>query len=156
VPWGAMLIGTALAPKLRVVSVFAAAFIVCVGGAVVIQKIMATQNRFGYFGLTELSPLTPLADQKPGPDDHVVLIGDGSAFFYQMPAKQLHYRTVFDVNAKENESIVDAWSAGAPSGPGTIDVINPSELLRFSKTYWKIPAPPPDVAAHERPYIVRH
>jgi hypothetical protein len=156
VPWGAMLTAIALAPKLRAIAMAGALIIACIGGVVVVQKVVASGNRFNYFGLTDLAPLTPLAEQKPSPDDQVVLIGDGSAFFYQMPATQLHYRTVFDVNAQANESIVDAWRAGAPGHAGTIDVINPNELLRFSKTYWKIPAPPADVAAHDRPYLVRH
>jgi hypothetical protein len=156
VPWGAMLIGIALAAKLRMLSFSTAVVIACIGAVVVIQKINATSKRFDYFGLTDFTPLTPLAEQKPRPDEPVVLIGDAQAFLYQIPMKQLHYRTVFDVNVKEGQSIVDAWRGDAPSAPGTIDVINPSELLRFSKTYWKIPAPPADVMAHDQPYIVRH
>ncbi len=156
VPWGAMLVGIAFESKWRIVSSLSGVVIACIGGSVVIQKIDELQNRFNYFGLTDFTLLTPLRDEKPTPDEHVVLIGDGSAFSYQLPAKQLHYRTVFDVNVKPGESVIDAWRDGAPSGPGTIDVINPSELIRFSKTYWKIPAPPPEVAAHEQPYVVRH
>lgn len=156
VPWGAMLIAIALEEKWRIVSVASGVVIACIGAIVVIQKIDESENRFNFFGLTDFTPLTPLRDEKPTPDQQVVLIGEGSAFFYQLPAKQLHYRTVFDVNVKAGESVIDAWREGAPSGPGTIDVINPSELIRFSKTYWKIPAPPPEVAAHEQPYLVRH
>jgi hypothetical protein len=156
VPWGAMLIAIAFESKWRAISLASAVAIACIGAFVVMRKISESEKRFNYFGLTDFTPLTPLRDEKPGADNQVVLIGDGSAFFYQIPAKQLHYRTVFDVNVKPGESVIDAWREGAPSGPETIDVINPSELIRFSKTYWKIPAPPADVIAHEQPYIVRH
>ncbi|HTL30410.1 MAG TPA: glycosyltransferase family 39 protein, partial [Tepidisphaeraceae bacterium] len=158
VPWGAILIALSLAnlPSIRISAVGLSVAMAVIGLSVVITKVTAVQVRFNFFGQSDLSALTPLADEKPGPGTQVVLIGDAQAFFYQMPMKQLHYRTVFDVNARPDESVIDAWRAGAPSGPNTIDVINPSELLRFSRTYWKIPAPSPEIAAHERPFVVRH
>jgi hypothetical protein len=156
IPWGAMLIAIACAPKFRMISLGGGLVIACIGAVVLIQKINMAEKRFNYFGLTDFTGLTPLGEQKPGPGEPVVLIGDANAFFYQIPASQLHYRTVFDVNVKDGQSIIDAWRGDAPSGSGTIDIINPSELLRFSKTYWKIPAPPPDVMAHEQPYVVQH
>jgi hypothetical protein len=158
IPWGAMLIALSVQQiaRWRTIATVLALVIAAIGLVTVIQKIADMPMRFNYFGQQDLSALTPLADQKPGPEDQLVLIGEGRAFFYQVPSKQLHYRTVFDVNVKPGESIIDAWRAGAPSGPNTVDIINPSELERFSRTYWKIPPPPPDVAAHERSYVVRH
>ena len=50
--------------------------------------------------------------------------------------------TVFDVDVRDSESIIDAWR-GESNGSWYI-VIDPIELDRFSKTYFGIPPLPPD------------
>jgi len=67
---------------------------------------------------------------------------------------RLHYRTVFDVDVAEGQSIVDAWRAGSESLPAPVaEVIDPQELNRFARTYFGIPAPPPDIAARSSAYV---
>src|SRR5439155_11082249 len=67
----------------------------------------------------------------------IALVGDARAFLYATPMSGLHYRTVFDVDVKPGESVVDAWVAGATGSPDV--VIDPIELDRFSRTYLGIP-----------------
>jgi hypothetical protein len=68
---------------------------------------------------------------------------------------RLEYRTVFDVNANEVDSAVDAWLRGAHIVPGrTLVIIDPSELRRFARTYWKIPPPPPELAERDEPLLM--
>jgi hypothetical protein len=63
---------------------------------------------------------------------------------------------VFDVEVHARESTVDAWMRGVEMVPGkTLLVIDPQELARFAESYYGIPAPPPDVAAQPRPFVVR-
>jgi len=109
----------------------------------------------GIVGAEDLMQLTPLADVKLPEDSHLVLVGDARAFFYQIPMSRLSYRTVFDADVKPGQACVDAWRAGAPSDSSVITVIDPGELMRFSRTYWMIPPPPGEVASHERPYVAR-
>jgi hypothetical protein len=75
-------------------------------------------------------------------DKPIALVGDAKAFLYPIPIQRLHYRTVFDVQAKPGQSIVDAWLEGAPSD--SIIIVDPVELARFSKTYHAIPPLPDD------------
>lgn len=75
--------------------------------------------------------------------DHVpklvplTLVGDAKAFFYPTPMSRLFYRTVFDVDAKPNQSVLDAWAEGAPPEAGRL--VDPDELRRFQRTYHGIP-----------------
>jgi hypothetical protein len=107
-------------------------------------------------GYDRLMMLTPLSRTELGADTQVVLVGDARAFLYQAPAERVRYRTVFDVDAQDSETSVDAWMRGAEITPGrTIIVIDPNELRRFASTYWGIPSPPPDVAARREPFVER-
>jgi len=45
------------------------------------------------------------------PDATLVLVGDARAFAYDRPMSRLRYRTVFDVNQREGQSIIDAWAS---------------------------------------------
>ncbi len=91
----------------------------------------------------EISPA--VATNKP-----LALVGDAKAFLYQLPIQRLHYRTVFDAQAKPNQSILDAWLAGA--APDSIVIVDPIDLERFSKTYHAIP-PLPETFPYPRDRI---
>src|SRR4051812_25507588 len=84
---------------------------------------------------TKQSALENLRD-----DQTLVLVGDGNAYLYQRPTARLRYRTVFDVDAQSGESVIEAWAA--PRASDEVMLVDPGELRRFSKTYWKIPALP--------------
>jgi len=82
----------------------------------------------------------------------IALVGDARAFLYATPMSGLHYRTVFDVDVKPGESVVDAWVAGATGSPDV--VIDPIELDRFSRTYLGIPPLPDDFPGpRDHPFI---
>jgi len=70
-------------------------------------------------------------------DPHFALAGDAKAFLYQIPMKRLRYRTVFDVQNKTGDDIVQAW-LGEQKGSPYI-VIDPLELQRFTRTYYGLP-----------------
>jgi hypothetical protein len=53
----------------------------------------------------------------------------------------LRYRTVFDVDVKPSQSIIDAWLGDQSGSP--IVVVDPLEIDRLSRTYYGIP-PLPD------------
>ena len=89
-------------------------------------------------GLEDLRPLLPEAAANAMDSSRaLVLVGDAQAFKYQRPMSQLRYRTVFDVDAKPGETVIDAWSVGAPRD--AILLVDPSELRRFARTYANIP-----------------
>jgi hypothetical protein len=69
------------------------------------------------------------------------LVGDASAFWYQIPMSRLHYKTVFDVDTSDsNQTIEEAWLKGMPTRDAVVwrDV---DELKRFSRTYFGIRPP---------------
>jgi hypothetical protein len=86
---------------------------------------------------------------KGGP---VVLVGDARAFVYTIPMSRLYYRTVFDVDAKPGESVIDAWAAGAPSSATLL--VDPNELRRFHQTYLAIPELPPAFRDATEPFVL--
>jgi hypothetical protein len=92
-------------------------------------------------------------DAMQNANNSFALVGDARAFLYQVPMSKLSYRTVFDVDVKPGQSIVDAWLAGQSGSP--MIVIDPSELERFSKTYHGIPPLPADFPGpRDREYIL--
>ena len=65
----------------------------------------------------------------------VDLVGDASAFWYQIPMSRLHYKTVFDVDTSDpSQSIEQAWLAGMPSD--AVVWKDPQELKRLERTYF--------------------
>jgi hypothetical protein len=82
----------------------------------------------------------------------VALAGDARAFLYDIPMSRLRYRTVFDVDVKEGGDVIDAWVRG--SAANSVIVVDPVELARFTKTYYAIPAPDPEVARRSEPFIL--
>jgi hypothetical protein len=105
----------------------------------------------GYEDLSNLAVPQPFADAigKGGP---VALVGDARAFVYTIPMNRLHYRTVFDVDAKPGESVIDAWAAGAP--PDAALLVDPAELSRFNRTYRGIPPLTGEFAGRNEPFVI--
>ena len=95
------------------------------------------------FGLQNLTGLLPedaqhvIEDKLP-----LELIGEAKAFFYNTPG--LRYRTVFDVNARPGQPIIESW-LGGPVRPDAYILVDPLELDRLSRTYYGIPNFPPDM-----------
>lgn len=114
-------------------------------------------DRTGLVAPQNLSFLAPpeLTDMKNA-DKQIALIGDAGAFLYQIPMSRLHYRTVFDVPGDVSDPIA-AWAGPDVAGnPKWLLVINPAEIDRLHRTYWKIPELPPDWAARgPQPFVVR-
>jgi hypothetical protein len=106
-------------------------------------------------GVGDLSMLAgPVVRELPD-DRPVALVGDARAFVYPIPTSRLSYRTVFDVDVDAaGGDVIRAW-AGDAGGTERALVIDPNELRRFASTYWKIPPPPPDIAARTEPFVVR-
>ena len=115
-------------------------------------------GRQGFFRLTDPSPLT-LPDLEPAlqSNGHIALIGDSQAFFQPFPSNRLLYRGVFDVNIPPGTNIVDGWlgkSVEQLRKEGYWVVINADELVRLSKTYAHLPAPPAPFDQAGQPPIV--
>ncbi len=106
------------------------------------ERVVPVRNAGG-MGLEDFGKLLPeevdraLATSKP-----IALIGDAKAFYYPIDIRRLHYRTVFDVDVKPVESVIEAWEPGNPKG--AIEVVDPMELARLAKTYYGIPKLPAD------------
>jgi hypothetical protein len=80
-----------------------------------------------------------LDDLPPGAT--VVLAGDAKAFWYSIPMSRLRYRTVFDVDADNGSDLATLWNGGSPPAQTRL-IVDPGELERLHKYYWKMPAPP--------------
>jgi hypothetical protein len=71
------------------------------------------------------------------PDQVLNLVGDGCAFWYQLPMSRLHYKTVFDVDTSDpGKSAEQAWLAGMPVGPNVVIWRDMPELDRLERTYY--------------------
>jgi hypothetical protein len=82
----------------------------------------------------------------------VALVGDARAFVYPGPMNRLFYRTVFDVDAKPGETVIDAWRRGAP--PDAWLLVDPIELGRFRNTYAGIPPLSAEYADRREPFVI--
>ena len=119
-------------------------------------RLYGKQAWVGYLGVpgerfVQLHP--PEVETMP-PDATLTLVGDASAFWYPRPMATLRYRTVFDVDVLPGASVLDAWRGNRAPEPGEWQLVDPAELVRFSKTYWGIPAPPADVETRRDPYVI--
>jgi hypothetical protein len=106
----------------------------------------------GYEDLSAIAVPQRFADAiaKGGP---IALVGDARAFVYTIPMSRLHYRTVFDVDAKPGESVIDAWAEGAPADATRL--VDPNELQRFNQTYFGIPELPPSLRGETEPFVLQ-
>ena len=105
-------------------------------------------------GADDFTWLMPKAfDQVPA-DALIILVGDARAFWYPIPMSRLRYRTIFDADTSNGRGLLDAW-AGPPQDRRNAWLwIDPEELKRFSRTYQPCPPVPPEIAAHDRAYLV--
>ena len=78
------------------------------------------------------------------------LVG-AQAFYYQMPSSRLKYRTIFDINARPGQNLIQAWI-----GREVVDVIivEPVDFWILARTYRNLPPPPP-VESRSEPFILR-
>jgi hypothetical protein len=109
-------------------------------------------------GMEDLSPFTHLSflppeQEKQTENAPLALIGDERPFVYQGPMSLLTYRTVFDVKVDRGD-LTEAFAG--PKSPAARQwlLISPDELKRFARTYQPFPPVPPDIAAHQQPYLV--
>jgi hypothetical protein len=104
-------------------------------------------------GTEDLSWAIPDAALKVPQDATLVLVGDERPFVYQRPVSLLVYRTVFDVKGDRGD-LIEAFSGPkSPTGRQWL-LISPDELQRFAKTYQPFPPVPPEIAAHQQPYLM--
>lgn len=89
---------------------------------------------FEKFNRLDMLGLPPLQT-----DQTLYLIGDAEAWMYQVPMKQLRYRTVFDVRTDDESSILEAWSRDWPMDGSSLIAVDPGSLARFHDTYRGIP-----------------
>ena len=97
----------------------------------------ADLGRRGFFGPTDLSFMLPkeLSEAK-NQGRPIILVGDAGAFFYQVPAGQLHYKAVFNLPA-DAPSAMAAWVDPTLKQP--VLVVNPTEVERLHTTYRFVP-----------------
>jgi hypothetical protein len=108
-------------------------------------------------GMEDLGPFTHLSFLPAGQEQQtqnapLALVGDERPFVYQRPMSLLTYRTVFDVKGDRGD-VIEAFAGAKPTGPQWL-LISPDELQRFSRTYQPFPPVPPQVAAHQQPYLI--
>jgi hypothetical protein len=150
-PLPAMLIGyLGLNPRAAILAASALVLMACTTFFGLHREFLSSlEKRYAYDGLFRLrnpSMLWPpeLADiEKSG--GKLALIGDAQAFYRPLPMTRLQYRTIFDVVVPPGKNIVDAW-LGRDLDDLRQDhyiILNPGELNRLSKTYYGIPAVPP-------------
>jgi hypothetical protein len=132
----------------------ACAVAVCIATVVSFARLHQIISRYprDVIGLQQITGIHVDPQEIPR-DGPIFLAGDAAAFWYQVPMSRLRYRTVFDVNAKPGQSTIEAWTEGWPDDAPTY--VSPQELVRFSKTYWKIPEPAADVADRAEAYWIR-
>jgi hypothetical protein len=104
-------------------------------------------------GFEDLSAfMTPAVVKDVPQGAPLVLAGDARAFVYPGPMNRLFYRTVFDVDAKPGESVINVWRRGTPEDAWV--VVDPNELRRFHTTYAGIAALPPGDADRTEPFLI--
>lgn len=103
-------------------------------------------------GIERLDVLLPVNRQSLPPDATLVLIGEARAFLYPLPTSRLRYRTVFDVQARSGQSILEAWGDLGPI-ERPIYLIDPLELVRFSRTYHGLPSVPESIGERKEMFM---
>ncbi|MGA2500480.1 MAG: hypothetical protein ABSH20_22285 [Tepidisphaeraceae bacterium] len=89
------------------------------------------------FGLADLSQFDGAIKTQCESGGKIALAGDARAFLYVVPMARLRFRTVFDVDQRPGEDIVEAW-LGADAETVRREcriIVDQNELLRFSRTY---------------------
>lgn len=155
IPLAAIAVALAPAGVARLVLAGVAGAGALAGGAVLLARVAAVP--VGAFGvndteaLWELHPDAVASVVRDG-SRPVALAGDARAFWWPLPKAMLHYRTVFDVDVREGESLIEAWTRGAP--PDAAVVVDPNELRRLVATYRGLGPPPADVEGRDAPFLL--
>jgi hypothetical protein len=138
VPLGAILIGLAVAPRLRRVGAGVAVLLALAGLAWLLptarqRTSLARSAELSLFGFRDLAQLTVIEDPARIKDADLYLVGDARAFLYTVPT--LHYKVVF--NVPPDEGALRAWLGEALSSApdDALVVIDPAEVDRLSRTY---------------------
>ncbi len=116
----------------------------------------AELGRQGLFGLDDLSYLVPENLKKMDqPGETVSLMGDAQGFLYSIPSARLRYRTVFDLPG-DAPDMYRAWLGVPKEKAQGLIVINPMEIERLSKTYYRVPGVAADYEGpRDRPEVIR-
>ena len=100
----------------------------------------------GYFAFQDMKELRqalpPFDSQKIDPDRKLVFVGNAAIFGYDWAMNQISYRTVFDVPSVSRD-LIEAYSKDAPAG--SLLIVDPSELARFTRTYRNLPKMPDEI-----------
>jgi hypothetical protein len=114
----------------------------------------ALRGRAGAFGLPDPSVLIPpeLTDVEQKTEQMVVMIGHSQVFPHPIPMSRIRYRTVFDVvsddvDPSDANQVLSAW-AGTSIDTLPADAVfyvDPMELSRLSRTYYKVPDLPASI-----------
>lgn len=154
IPAAAMLVGLAPAGVVRwILSAGAVAASAACSGALLARLAATPAPAFGVTdpaALWQLQPDPVAAVVKDSPRP-VALAGDARAFWWPLPKGTLHYRTVFDVDVRNGESLLDAWTRSAPAD-ATV-VVDPNELRRFAATYRRLGPPPAEIEGRGEPFV---
>jgi hypothetical protein len=106
-----------------------------------VRSAVVHDRAFGLQAIEDIIPDSEIRDlaKSNWPID---MVGDAKAFFYKTP--KLRYRTVFDVKeGKPDQPLIEIWLDG-PARPDAYILIDPGEINRLSRTYYRIPNLPPD------------
>jgi hypothetical protein len=106
-------------------------------------------------GNEDLHYFTAEAIEGMPPDTKLILVGEGRAFWYQIPMARLRYKTVFDADTSGGKGLLEAWAGPAANRGGAWLLIEPEELKRFARTYPPIPPVPPDIACEKKAFVVK-
>jgi hypothetical protein len=89
------------------------------------------------------------------PDARVSLIGDAEGYLYRISSNRLRYRTVFDLPGNA-QNMYQAWMGVDKADAKGLIVLNPMEVDRLARTYYKVPNLPRDFSGPtDRPLILK-
>ena len=116
---------------------FGAVAVFAIVAAPLIHRALWPAAQLQAFGLGNLSHFDETIKTQCESGRKLTLAGDARAFLYVMPMTNLRYRTVFDVDQRPGQNLIEAWlgpDAAAIRGEYQI-VVDQGELSRFSRTY---------------------
>lgn len=137
IPLAAMAIGQVLGEGSTWRRGVAACVCVTLAGAGIVPVLRLMQPANQIYGVTDVAQLAqlqpPEVQQAMASGRAIALAGDARAFWWAPSSGRVSYRTVFDVDRRAGESLIDAWTRGAPAD--AVVVVDPNELRRLTRTY---------------------
>jgi hypothetical protein len=143
VPLAAMVL--AQRPRSRLTSIvqISCMIIAMLTGSIVIHSLLSTEFDRGreFRRLIGHSNFSDLLEDSARPlvrgNSGIALVGDAKAFLYTTPPSRLHYRTIFDVEKKADQPIIDAWLGQEASRlpRECFIIVDHDELDRLYSTY---------------------